>query len=69
MHVGLQLDHAGPGVTASHVLAQARHAEANGLDSVWLFDHVLTPVTLASTYPYEPPTRWGPRIRSSIRSA
>ncbi len=53
MHVGLQLDHAGPGVTAARVLAQARHAEANGLDSVWLFDHVLTPVTLASHYPYD----------------
>ena len=53
MHVGLQLDHSGPGATASRVLAQARHAEANGLDSVWLFDHVLTPVTLTSTYPYD----------------
>jgi probable F420-dependent oxidoreductase len=53
VHVGLQLDHAGPGVTASRVLQQARHAEANGLDSVWLFDHVLTPVTLDSAYPYD----------------
>ena len=53
MHVGLQLDHAGPGVTAARVLAQARHAEEHGLDSVWLFDHVLTPVTLTSTYPYD----------------
>ena len=55
MHVGLQLDHAGPGVTASRVRAQARHAEEHGLDSVWLFDHVLTPVTLTS------PTRTTPR--------
>ena len=53
MHVGLQLDHAGSGATAAGVLAQARHAEENGLDSVWLFDHVLTPVTLTSDYPYE----------------
>jgi probable F420-dependent oxidoreductase len=53
VHVGLQLDHAGAGVTAARVLEQARHAEASGLDSVWLFDHVLTPVELTSTYPYD----------------
>ena len=29
------------------------HAEACGLDSVWLFDHLLTPVTLTSRYPYD----------------
>jgi len=39
-------------VSAEAVLRQARHAEACGLDSVWLFDHVLTPVTLTSRYPY-----------------
>jgi probable F420-dependent oxidoreductase len=53
VHVGLQLDHAGAGVTAARVRAQARHAEEHGFDSVWLFDHVLTPVTLTSTYPYD----------------
>jgi probable F420-dependent oxidoreductase len=52
VHLGLQLDHAGAGVSAEAVLRQARHAEACGLDSVWLFDHVLTPVTLTSRYPY-----------------
>jgi probable F420-dependent oxidoreductase len=53
VHLGLQLDHAGAGVSAEAVLQQARHAERCGLDSVWLFDHVLTPVTLTSTYPYD----------------
>jgi probable F420-dependent oxidoreductase len=53
VHLGLQLDHAGAGVSAEAVLRQARHAEACGLDSVWLFDHVLTPVTLRSRYPYD----------------
>jgi probable F420-dependent oxidoreductase len=53
VHLGLQLDHAGAGVSAEAVLRQARHAEACGLDSVWLFDHLLTPVTLTSRYPYD----------------
>ena len=39
-------------MSAEAVLRQARHAEACGLDSVWLFDHVLTPVALTSRYPY-----------------
>ena len=33
------------------VRARAQHAEEHGMDSVWLFDHVLTPVTLRSPYP------------------
>jgi probable F420-dependent oxidoreductase len=53
MHIGLQLDHAGAGANAARMLAQARLAERCGLDSVWFFDHVLTPVTLTSHYPYE----------------
>ena len=53
MHVGLQLDHAGSGATAAGVRARAQHAEEHGMDSVWLFDHVLTPVTLRSPYPYD----------------
>ena len=40
-------------MSAEAVLRQARHAEACGLDSVWLFDHLLTPVTLTSHYPYD----------------
>ena len=40
-------------MSAEAVLRQARHAEACGLDSVWLFDHLLTPVTLTSRYPYD----------------
>jgi probable F420-dependent oxidoreductase len=53
VHLGLQLDHAGAGVSAEAMLRQARHAEGCGLDSVWLFDHLLTPVVLRSHYPYD----------------
>ena len=31
----------------------AQHAEALGFESVWTFEHVITPVDYASKYPYD----------------
>src|ERR1700759_4732402 len=40
------------------VADQARRAEAAGFDSVWLGDHVVSPIRVASTYPYAPDGAW-----------
>src|SRR5947208_2064277 len=52
MDFGLQLVHSGRGVEADAIVDAALVAERAGLDSVWVYDHLLTPVRLASTYPY-----------------
>ena len=52
LRLGLQLEHGGPGVDAAAILATAHLAERLGFDAVWLFDHLMTPVTIASDYPY-----------------
>jgi probable F420-dependent oxidoreductase len=51
---GLVLVHSGAGVDGERILAAAVAAEQAGLDSVWVYDHLLTPVRVASTYPYSP---------------
>lgn len=52
MRFGLQLGHVGPRASPDEILASVREAERLGFDSVWLYDHVLTPASLDSTYPY-----------------
>jgi probable F420-dependent oxidoreductase len=52
--IGLHLPNAGPLADAQLLLAAAAAAEDLGYDSLWLFDHLVTPVDLASTYPYTP---------------
>ncbi len=52
MRFGLHLPSAQPGANAADILAVARTAETAGFDSVWMFDHLFTPVDLASKYPY-----------------
>jgi len=52
MHLGVHLPQSGPTATRSGVLAVARTAEAAGLDSVWVADHVVLPIESASVYPY-----------------
>ena len=52
MEFGLQLPSAGEGTAAEHILAAARTAESLGFDSVWMFDHLFTPVGIESKYPY-----------------
>jgi len=38
--------------TRAHILELAALAEASGLESLWVADHVIFPVTLTSAYPY-----------------
>lgn len=52
MRFGLHLPTAQPGANAADVLDVARTAERVGFDSVWMFDHLFTPVDLDSKYPY-----------------
>ena len=54
MDFGLVLLHSGAGVDGERILAAASAAEDAGLDSVWVYDHLLTPVRVDSTYPYAP---------------
>lgn len=52
MRFGLHLPSAQPGANAADILAVAQSAERLELDSVWMFDHLFTPVGLESKYPY-----------------
>lgn len=52
MRFGLHLPSAQPGANATDILDVARTAERLGFDSVWMFDHLFTPVDLDSKYPY-----------------
>ncbi len=51
---GLHLPHVGPLATREGVLGVARAADAAGIDSLWVSDHVVVPREYASTYPYAP---------------
>jgi probable F420-dependent oxidoreductase len=50
--VGVHIPQWGPEATRHGVLAVARAAEAAGLDSVWVADHLAFPIKSESTYPY-----------------
>jgi probable F420-dependent oxidoreductase len=52
MEIGLHLPSAQPGASAAGILEVARAAERLGFDALWLYDHLFTPVDLASRYPY-----------------
>ena len=52
MEFGLHLPNAGPFASGPDIVRVAREAEAMGFHSVWLFDHLFTPVHLESKYPY-----------------
>lgn len=52
MRFGVHLPQWGPDATRDGVLAVARAAEAAGLDSVWVADHVVHPHRTESVYPY-----------------
>lgn len=52
MEIGLHLPSAQPGADAAGILDVARAAERLGFDSLWMFDHLLTPTGLESKYPY-----------------
>lgn len=52
MKLAVQLPTYGAHATPENILLVARFADQRGLDSVWVYDHVVTPVDLASPYPY-----------------
>lgn len=52
MEIGIQLPSAQPGANAADIVEVARVAERLDYDSVWMFDHLFTPVGLESKYPY-----------------
>ena len=54
MEFGLHLPNAGPFANGPDIVRTAQRAEALGFHSVWLFDHLFTPVELESKYPYSP---------------
>src|SRR5499426_3010520 len=49
---GLDVGIYGRLATRDHILELAALAEASGLESLWVADHVIFPVTLTSAYPY-----------------
>lgn len=49
---GLDVGIYGRLATRDHIFELARLAEDTGLDSLWVADHVVFPVTFASRYPY-----------------
>jgi probable F420-dependent oxidoreductase len=51
---GLTLIHSGPDADADSILASTQVAERSGLDGVWMYDHLMKPSVVRSTYPYAP---------------
>lgn len=52
MKVGIHIPQWGTGATRQGVLDVARTAEESGLDSVWVSDHIVFPLSDSSDYPY-----------------
>ena len=52
MEFGLHLPNSGPFTDGGSIIRLARFAESEGFHSVWLFDHLFSPVELESPYPY-----------------
>ena len=52
VEIGIQLPSAQAGANAKDIVEVARMAERLDYDSVWMFDHLFTPVGLESKYPY-----------------
>lgn len=53
MRFGIALPNYGPLAVPETLVRLARHAEALGVDSVWVSDHLVAPVGVASIYPYD----------------
>lgn len=54
MRFGICLPVTGAHGTHDELLRVALHAEAVGMDSVWVSDHIVMPATVTSEYPYTP---------------
>jgi probable F420-dependent oxidoreductase len=50
---GVALPNYGELASPENLIGLARHAEAAGLESVWVSDHVIVPEAVASVYPYD----------------
>jgi probable F420-dependent oxidoreductase len=50
---GVALPNYGPLANPENLMRLARRAEARGVDSVWLSDHLVAPVQVGSVYPYD----------------
>lgn len=53
MRYGIALPNYGGLATAANLVRIAQHAEAAGIDSVWVSDHVIVPTAVESIYPYD----------------
>ncbi len=54
MEFGFSLPSRGPTVSMENLRTLAQHADALGLDSVWVSDHIIVPEQIGSFYPYHP---------------
>jgi probable F420-dependent oxidoreductase len=52
MRAGIHVPQWGPEATRAGVLEIARSAEAAGLESIWVADHIVLPARTGSRYPY-----------------
>jgi len=53
LRYGVALPNYGPLATPGTLVRLARRAEALGIDSVWVSDHIVAPATVRSIYPYD----------------
>ncbi len=60
MKIGIHLGNNGPAASADSIARLATEAEALGLDSAWVSDHVTIPTAITSAYPYGPPGSFSP---------
>jgi len=58
MEFGFSLPSRGQAATMQNMRLLAQHAEALGLDSVWVSDHIIVPRHIDSFYPYDPEGRF-----------
>jgi probable F420-dependent oxidoreductase len=53
MRFGIALPNYGPLAQPDTLVTLARHAEALGVDSIWVSDHLVAPIGVQSIYPYD----------------
>lgn len=53
MRFGIAVPNYGPLATAENMVRLARRAEALGIDSIWVADHLVAPVGVQSVYPFD----------------
>jgi len=53
LRFGIAIPNYGPLANAENLVRLARRAEARGVDSVWVSDHLVAPLQVGSVYPYD----------------